>query len=170
MMLQQWKPWYNRLLVIFAAVLAVAVLYSVNHRPQRQNESDSPQQAQQTPRITLKDNEIELLARAVYAEAKGEPYEGKVAIAAVILNRVDHPEFPNTIAGVIYEPLAFQVVANGQINQKPDQSALQAAYDAINGVDPTNGALYFYNPAKTQNQWIRSRKVLKTIGKHVFAS
>ena len=116
-----------------------------------------------------KDN-LHLLAQVVCGEARGEPYEGKVAVAAVILNRVEHPEFPNTIAGVIYEPLAFQVVANGTINQKADEVSLQAAYDALHGVDPTNGALYFYNPAKTRNRWIRTRPVVKKIGRHIFTS
>jgi N-acetylmuramoyl-L-alanine amidase len=121
-------------------------------------------------RITANENDIDLLARAVYAEAKGEPYEGQVAVAAVILNRVEHPEFPNTIAGVIYEPLAFQVVANGQINRPADEKARQAALDAIYGLDTSKGALYFYNPNKTSNQWIRQRPVITKIGKHVFAA
>lgn len=106
----------------------------------------------------------------VRAEAEGEPYDGQVAVAAVILNRVSHPEFPNTIAGVVYEPLAFSVVANGQVNKPASTSAMQAAHCALNGLDPSGGALYFYNPAKTRSTWIRSRAVLKTIGEHIFAS
>ncbi len=132
---------------------------------------DVPDQlSKDKPRITAQENDLDLLARAVFAEAKGEPYEGQIAVAAVILNRVDHPEFPNTIAGVIYEPLAFQVVANGSINQQPNQEAITAAFDAVHGVDPSNGSLYFYNPNKTRNQWIRSRPVTTTIGRHTFSS
>ena len=113
---------------------------------------------------------LELLARGVGAETEGEPVDGQVAVAAVILNRVKHPEFPNTIPGVVYEPLAFSVVANGTVNKPANDSALQAAHAALNGWDPTGGALYFYNPNKTRSAWIRQRPVLKTIGKHVFAS
>lgn len=153
--------------VLCLAVCAVLIIYAAN---QGQPPQEQAPPEERKPRLTIKDNELDLLARAVHAEAKGEPYEGKVAVAAVILNRVEHPEFPNTIAGVIYEPLAFQVVANGTINQPPDEVARQAAYDALHGVDPSNGALYFYNPAKTQNRWIRSRPVLKQIGRHIFTS
>lgn len=151
--------------VVFIGFLLL-IIFSANRHIKDGSEPPLSEQ----PRISLKDNELDLLARAVYAESRGEPYEGQVAVAAVILNRVEHPEFPNTIAGVIYEPLAFQVVANGQINQESDQEAKQAAYDALHGLDPTGGAIYFYNPTKTQNQWIRSREVMKTIGKHIFAS
>ncbi|MFB5066512.1 MAG: cell wall hydrolase [Candidatus Wallacebacter cryptica] len=161
----KWKQQYYRYAVLCLAVVAGLVLYAVN----RGTPPSKPDEKDKQPRISIKDNELDLLARAVHAEAKGEPYEGMVAVAAVILNRVDHPEFPNTIAGVIYEPLAFQVVANGTINQEPDEAARQAAYEALHGLDPTNGALYFYNPNKTQNRWIRSRPVMKTIGKHIFA-
>ena len=145
------------------------VSYNLQKEKSIKLKDDLQAKEDQKARIQLDDNELDLLARAVHAEAKGEPYEGQVAVAAVILNRVAHPEFPNTIVGVLYEPLAFQIVANGTINQPADQLAIQAATEAINGVDPTNGALYFFNPAKTSNQWIRSRSVVKTIGKHVFA-
>ena len=121
-------------------------------------------------RQTFSEADLDLLARGVRAEAQGEPYDGQVAVAAVILNRVNHPEFPNTIPGVVYEPLAFSVVANGQVNKPADQSAIQAAHCALNGLDPSGGALYFYNPAKTRSAWIRSRAVIKTIGDHIFAS
>lgn len=110
-----------------------------------------------------------LLARCIHAEARGEPYTGQVAVAAVLLNRVKHPDFPNTIAGVIYQPWAFTSVNDGQINLEPNQSALNAARDALNGWDPTNGCIYFYNPAKTTNKWIWSRPVLLRIGTHNFA-
>lgn len=119
---------------------------------------------------SFSDTDLDLLARVVRAESQGEPYDGQVAVAAVILNRVQHPEFPNTIPGVVYEPLAFSVVANGQVNKPADASAVQAAQDALNGLDPSGGALYFYNPSKTKSRWIRSRAVIKTIGKHIFAS
>lgn len=111
-----------------------------------------------------------LLARCVYAEARGEPYTGMVAVAAVILNRVKHPDFPNTIAGVIYQPWAFSSVNDGQINLTPSQTAINAARDALNGWDPTNGCIYFYNPAKTTNAWIWSRPVKLVIGNHRFAT
>lgn len=113
--------------------------------------------------------DLDLLARVVRAEAQGEPYDGQIAVAAVVLNRINHPEFPNTIPGVIYEPLAFTVVANGRINHPADQQAIQAAQAALNGLDPSGGALYFYNPSKTGDAWIRRKQVLKTIGGHVFA-
>ncbi|MDO4572868.1 MAG: spore cortex-lytic enzyme, partial [Clostridia bacterium] len=109
-----------------------------------------------------------LLARCVYGEARGETYKGQVAVAAVILNRVKSSSFPNSIAGVIYQPGAFSVVSDGQINLSPDDTALKAAKDAMNGWDPTNGCLYYYNPAKTSNRWIRSRPIVTTIGAHVF--
>ncbi|HBG00615.1 MAG TPA: hypothetical protein DDW87_03460 [Firmicutes bacterium] len=121
-------------------------------------------------RETFSESDLDLLARVVRAEAQGEPYDGQVAVAAVILNRVNHPEFPNTISGVVYEPLAFSVVANGQVNKPADKSAVRAAHSALNGLDPSGGALYFYNPAKTRSSWIRSRAVIKTIGDHIFAS
>jgi N-acetylmuramoyl-L-alanine amidase len=113
--------------------------------------------------------DVYLLARAIYGEARGEPYVGKVAVAAVILNRVKSPEFPNTIAGVIFQPGAFTAVSDGQINLTPDEESLAAARDAINGWDPTGGALYYYNPEKSTSEWIWSRKVHLVIGKHHFA-
>jgi spore cortex-lytic enzyme len=109
-----------------------------------------------------------LLARCIYAEARGEPYEGQVAIGAVILNRVKHSDFPNTIAGVIYQPGAFTVVSDGQINLSPDSTAQRAAQDALNGWDPTHGCIFYYNPATATSQWIYSRQVVSRIGRHVF--
>lgn len=111
---------------------------------------------------------VNLLARVVNGEARGESYEGQVAIAAVVLNRVKHSSFPNSIAGVIYQPGAFTAVSDGQINVAVNSSCYNAARDALNGWDPTGGAIYYYNPATATNQWIRSRKIIKTIGKHVF--
>lgn len=114
-------------------------------------------------------SDIRLLAKCVYAEARGEPYVGQVAVAAVILNRVKSSSFPNTISGVIYQPWAFTSVNDGQINLEPNQSALNAATDAMNGWDPTYGCLYYYNPATATSKWIFQRKKVITIGKHVFA-
>ena len=118
-----------------------------------------------------RNNESELLARIVYAEAKGEPYLGQVAVAAVILNRIDSPDFPNTLAGVIYQPGAFEPVMNGTINQDvpQDASARKAAREALNGYDPTGGCLYFFNPSTATSKWIWSKSIVKTIGKHHFA-
>lgn len=114
---------------------------------------------------------MQLLARCVNGEARGEPYEGQVAVAAVILNRVKSPSFPNSIAGVIYQPGAFTAVNDGQINVPidPNSDVYRACQEAMNGSDPSGGAIYYYNPAKTTNQWIYSRQVVKTIGKHKFA-
>lgn len=115
------------------------------------------------------EGDVYLLAKAVHGEARGEPYIGKVAVAAVILNRVKDPRFPNTIAGVIYQPGAFTAVSDGQINLAPDEESLRAARDALNGWDPTYGAIYYYNPAKATSSWIWSRPVHIVIGKHHFA-
>lgn len=110
-----------------------------------------------------------LLAKCIYAEARGEPYTGQVAVGAVILNRVRSSKFPNTISGVIYQPYAFTCVSDGQINLTPDATAKKAAQDALNGWDPTNGCLYYYNPATATSSWIWSRTVMLSIGKHNFA-
>ncbi len=114
-------------------------------------------------------SDIYLLAKCVHAEARGEPYVGQVAVAAVILNRVKSPEFPNTISGVIYQPWAFTAVNDGQINLEPNDSAYSAAKDAMNGWDPSYGCLYYYNPETATSKWIWSRQTVVTIGKHVFA-
>ena len=110
-----------------------------------------------------------LLAKCIYAEARGEPYAGQVAVGAVILNRVRSSKFPNSISGVIYQPYAFTCVADGQINLTPDANAKKAAQDALSGWDPTNGCLYYYNPATATSSWIWSRPVMLSIGKHNFA-
>ncbi len=114
-------------------------------------------------------SDIYLLAKCIYAEARGEPYIGQVAIGAVVLNRVESSSFPNTIAGVIYQPYAFTAVSDGQINLEPDDTAYKAARDAMNGWDPTNGCLYYYNPATATSAWIWSRPVMLSIGNHNFA-
>ena len=110
-----------------------------------------------------------LLSRLVYAEARGESYRGQVAVAAVVLNRVASASFPNTISGVIYQSGAFSCVGNGSINNTPDAAAIRAARDALNGWDPTGGCLYYYNPKKTSDRWIRTRTVKTVIGNHRFA-
>ena len=111
---------------------------------------------------------VNLLARVIHGEARGEPYAGKVAVGAVVLNRVKSSSFPNTIAGVVYQAGAFDAVSDGQINLSPDSSALKAAQDAINGWDPSYGAIYYFNPATATNKWIWSRPLTVTIGKHRF--
>ena len=115
-------------------------------------------------------SDIQLMARAINGEARGEPYEGQVAVGAVILNRVKDSRFPNTLAGVIYQSGAFTAVADGQINQpiKEDSTVYKAARDAMNGWDPTGGCIYYFNPATATNKWIWSRPLVKTIGKHRF--
>lgn len=113
--------------------------------------------------------DVYLLAKCIHAEARGEPYMGQVAVGAVVLNRVKNSNFPNTIAGVIYQPYAFTAVIDGQMNLEPNETAYNAARDAMNGWDPTNGCIYYYNPATATSSWIWSRKVMITIGKHNFA-
>lgn len=116
-------------------------------------------------------SDLQLLARAINGEARGEPYEGQVAVGAVILNRVKDPRFPNSIAGVIYQPGAFTAVSDGQINVPidPNSTVVKAAQDALNGWDPTYGCVYYWNPATATSKWIWSRQVVTKIGKHYFA-
>ena len=114
-------------------------------------------------------SDLYLLAKCIYAEARGESYTGQVAVGAVILNRVASSQFPNTISGVIYQKNAFTAVSDGQINLEPDKQAMNAASDAMNGWDPTYGCIYYYNPAVATSSWIFSRQTVTTIGKHVFA-
>lgn len=113
-------------------------------------------------------SDVNLLARLIYGEARGEPYTGQVAVGAVVLNRVESSKFPNTIAGVIYQSGAFDVVSDGQINMTPDSTAKKAAADAINGWDPSYGSIYYFNPSTATNKWIWSRPHTITIGKHRF--
>lgn len=114
-------------------------------------------------------NDLYLLAKLVHSEARGESYTGQVAVAAVVLNRVDDSRFPNTIAGVIYQPWAFTAINDGQFNLEPNQTAYQAARDAMNGWDPTYGAVYYYNPRTATSAWIRNTKTVTVIGQHVFS-
>ena len=114
-------------------------------------------------------SDLYLLAKCIYAEARGEPYIGQVAIGAVVLNRVESSSFPNTIAGDIYQPYAFTAVSDGQINLEPNDTAYKAARDALNGWDPTNGCIYYYNPSTATSAWIWSRPIMLSIGRHNFA-
>ena len=143
------------------SVLSLSLVIVQNYSLASQNQGSNSQHA----------SEAQLLARCVNGEARGEPYDGQVAVAAVILNRVKHEAFPNTINGVIYQPGAFTAVTDGQINVPIDvnSTVYKACQDALNGSDPSGGAIYYYNPAKTTNKWIYSRQVVKTIGNHKFA-
>ena len=111
---------------------------------------------------------VNLLARLIYGEARGEPYTGQVAVGAVVMNRVKNSSFPNTVSGVIYQSGAFDAVKDGQINLTPDSTAKKAAQDAINGWDPSYGAIYYFNPSTATNKWIWSRPMTVTIGRHRF--
>ncbi len=131
-----------------------------------ENNKEEPDKSPSLPPVT---DDIYLLAKLIYAEARGESFAGKVAVGAVILNRVRDPRFPNTIAGIIFKKGEFCTVRDGQINLTPDEECIRAARYASAGWDPTNGALYFYNPIKTTSKWIWSRTPLTKIGNHVFA-
>ena len=113
-------------------------------------------------------SDVNLLAHLIFAEARGEPYSGQVAVGAVVLNRVKSSKFPNSIAGVIYQPGAFDVVSDGQINYAPNTTAINAARDALNGWDPTYGCIYYFNPNTATSSWIWSRPYVITIGNHRF--
>lgn len=113
-------------------------------------------------------SDINLLSRIIYSESRGEPYAGQVAVGAVVLNRVKSSSFPNSIAGVIYQSGAFDAVSDGQINLTPNSTAKKAAQDALNGWDPSYGAIYYFNPSTATNKWIWSRPMTVTIGKHRF--
>jgi N-acetylmuramoyl-L-alanine amidase len=119
-------------------------------------------------RLGFTDNDLQMMANAVYGEARGEPYDGQVAVAAVIINRIKSQSFPNTIYGVIFQPGAFTAVADGQIWLTPNEKARQAVEDAINGWDPTGGCIYYFNPDTATSKWIWTRTQIKTIGKHIF--
>lgn len=139
-----------------------------DEQPQ-QPENDEPtiEKANNVP-SGYSDNDIRLMAQAVYGEARGEPYVGQVAVAAVIVNRINSATFPNTVSEVIFEPRAFTAVADGQIYNEPDESARKAVIDALNGQDPTGNAIYYFNPATATSDWIWSREQIKRIGKHIF--
>lgn len=148
----------NRLKIFLLIILLIALIFT--------SYKESNVQAQSSSNTS----DIQLLARAINGEARGEPYEGQVAVGAVILNRVKDSSFPNTISGVIYQPGAFTAVADGQINVPISEGSTvyKAARDAMNGWDPTNGCIYYFNPSTATNKWIWSRPLVKTIGKHRF--
>lgn len=116
------------------------------------------------------EQDLKLMANAVFGEARGEPYEGQVAVAAVILNRVEHPDFPDTVGGVIFQPGAFTAVADGQIWLTPNERAKEAVLDALNGWDPSENAIYYFNPITATSKWIWSRPQIKKIGLHIFCN
>ena len=130
---------------------------------------DNEKSGSSTANSNYTSSDLYLLAKCIYAEARGETYTGQVAVGAVILNRVASSSFPNTISGVIYQKGAFTAVSDGQINLEPDKTAMNAASDAMNGWDPTYGCIYYYNPAVATSSWIFGRQTVTTIGKHVFA-
>ena len=148
----------KKLIIFFTSIMLVFLLVFFS--------TENTNYAQQNSQTS----DIQLLARAINGEARGESYEGQVAVGAVILNRVKHPDFPNTIAGVIYQPGAFTAVSDGQINHPIDENSTvyKAARDAMNGWDPTNGCIYYFNPNTATNSWIWSKTIVKTIGKHHF--
>lgn len=143
------------LLILVSIIILITILKNDNTKTYAANQQTS---------------DLQLMARAINGEARGEPYEGQVAVGAVILNRVKNSQFPNTIAGVIYEKGAFTAVADGQINVPiaEGSTVVKAARDAMNGWDPTNGCIYYFNPNTATNKWIWSRQLVKTIGKHRF--
>lgn len=150
----------KRIAIIFSIVILIILAFLINFSI---NKSEAASNSNSV-------SDVQLLARAINGEARGEPYEGQVAVGAVILNRVKSSNFPNTIAGVIYEPGAFTAVSDGQINVPiaENSTVVKAARDALNGWDPTGGAIYYFNPDTATNKWIWSRPLIKTIGKHRF--
>ena len=155
------KNYYKILALMLVTILIICGIYLVN------SEKDWNKSYAKS---SSSESDLQLMARAINGEARGEPYEGQVAVGAVILNRVRSSSFPNTIAGVIYEPGAFTAVADGQINVPiaEDSTVYKAAQDALNGWDPTGGAIYYFNPDTATNRWIWSRPLIKQIGKHRF--
>ncbi len=152
---------YYKILVSMALILVLIILVNFITK----NDSNKVYAASSSSA-----SDLQLMARAINGEARGEPYEGQVAVGAVILNRVKNSSFPNTIAGVIYQPGAFTAVSDGQINVPiaENSTVVKAAQDALNGWDPTGGAIYYFNPNTATNKWIWSRPLIKQIGKHRF--
>lgn len=150
---------------IIISILFIITIFSIACKELFTNQVEASSNSNST-------SDVQLIARAINGEARGEPYEGQVAVGAVILNRVKSSKFPNTIAGVIYEPGAFTAVSDGQINVPISEGStvVKAARDALNGWDPTGGAIYYFNPDTATNKWIWSRPLIKTIGKHRFCS
>lgn len=154
------KSFFRLMLVVFIVMLFTFCVFIVDN-----DDSNTVSLAKATS-----SSDVQLMARAINGEARGEPYEGQVAVGAVILNRVKDSRFPNSISGVIYQSGAFTAVADGQINASiaEDSTVYKAAQDAMNGWDPTGGCVYYFNPATATNKWIWSRPLVKTIGKHRF--
>lgn len=155
----------NKIVAMISTILILILIFTIiamiNNKSMKEVEASSNSNST---------SDVQLIARAINGEARGEPYEGQVAVGAVILNRVKSSKFPNTIAGVIYEPGAFTAVADGQINVPIEEGStvVKAARDALNGWDPSGGAIYYFNPSTATNKWIWSRPLIKTIGKHRF--
>ncbi|OYD09740.1 spore cortex-lytic enzyme prepeptide [Paludifilum halophilum] len=149
---------WRRCLIILIILVAVGL----------SSGSDSGAENVEKSSGSLSKNDIQLMANAVHGEARGEPYTGQVAIAAVILNRLEAGKFPDSTSGIIYEPGAFTAVSDGQINLSPDEQAKKAVMDAVNGQDPAAGAIYYFNPDTATSDWIWSRPQIKRIGKHIF--
>ena len=154
------KKFLKLILILFLLVLSTICIFIVD-----KESSNNVSLAK-----TTNTSDIQLMARAINGEARGEPYEGQVAVGAVILNRVKDSRFPNSISGVIYQPGAFTAVSDGQINAAISEGSTvyKAAQDAMNGWDPTGGCVYYFNPSTATNKWIWSRPLVKTIGKHRF--
>lgn len=162
------KLFIKQIIVVIATFICIGIVMASDADNSALVEINAADGAGKVPGANNAD--IQLLARAINGEARGEPYEGQVAVGAVILNRVRSSNFPKTISGVIYQPGAFTAVSDGQINVPiaSDSTVYKAARDAMNGWDPTNGCLYYWNPATATSKWIWSRQIIKTIGKHHF--
>lgn len=159
--------WQTKLKLAKATPKAKISWGGETNKTKRAAPAAAPKVAASTP-SGFSQNDIQLMANAVYGESRGEPYTGQVAVASVILNRVDSATFPNTVSGVIFEPRAFTAVADGQIWLTPNETAKKAVLDAINGWDPTGNALYYFNPDTATSGWIWGRPQIKKIGKHIF--
>ncbi|BBH20809.1 spore cortex-lytic enzyme [Paenibacillus baekrokdamisoli] len=141
---------------------------STGNAGKQPNKETTSTNLDKSSKLGLSANDLKLMANAVYGESRGEPFVGQVAVAAVILNRLKSPSFPNTISGVIFQPGAFTAVADGQIWLTPNENAKKAVQEALNGVDPSGGCIYYFNPDTATSKWIWSRPQVKTIGKHIF--
>lgn len=171
------KKYIYKLFLVFFLVILLYVLFNYNNFKlsdlisNKVYASESVESSTSTNTEATGTNMVELLARLINGESRGEPYVGQVAVGAVIMNRVKSADFPNTIAGVIYQKGQFSCINDGQFDVAIDENSTvyKAAQEAMNGSDPTNGALYFYNPNKTKSKWLFSLKTTLTIGEHVFA-
>lgn len=150
------RPFFKRFLLLLCSILLLQLPIT-----------QYPQQAM-ADNDTYNNNDVLVLAKMIHAEARGEPYIGKVAVGAVILNRVEDKKFPNSVYSVCFQPGAFDAIRDGQYYMEPNQSSINAAKAALNGWDPTYGALYYWNPSTATSKWIWSRKIITQIGKHVF--